>query len=378
MKYSLTTAGLLALTGSVTMAASIPRSKGTHVINLKRDEVAYKTAIARQSGNSTVKRENDGGIGLDYSGYWFADVNVGGQNVQALLDTGSADFWLVPPTDDSSVTQGVETWDPNTASGTSLMSGYSFNIGYGQGGNGVQGPVYQAPVCMGSACTNMAVGSATYDQGLGTFPRSGILGLAFQGGNSVSPNKQNTFMEAIQGKLDSPIFVTKFSAGSDSQIAFGGIDFNYQAPLQQISIDTQRYPYSWSFVGAQYSVNGQSLGSFDVVFDTGGPMSSAAEGIVRGYYAQVPGAQDVNGDASTWFVPCGTTLPDLRLDLGSALLIIPGFRFYNGNTATSGSCQTWFVKENSATRGVIGDPFFAEHVVVFNQQAQTIQWGNQA
>ena len=385
MKYSFTTSGLLALAGSaVTMASVIPRSTTatSQVISVQRDWNTLRAAVDSHSTNVNQKRGTDAPFNLNYGNYWFADITAGGEPAQVLLDTGSADLWLVAPSAPSSATSGVETWNPNSASGTSIKSGYTFDIGYGEGGNGVSGNVYQSTVCMGSACTSMAVGSATYDQGLGTFPRSGIMGLAFQGGNSVSPNKQPTFMESLAPSLNSPIMVTKFTTGSNSQIAFGYIPFSYVAPFQEISVDTSssaKYPYSWSFENIEYSVEGEALGTFDVVFDTGGPMTSAAEGIVRGYYAKINGAVDVNGDASSWTVPCGITLPDLQLNFGSsAFMIIPGFRFYNGNTATSGSCTSWFVKENSATRGVVGDPFFMEHVVVFNQNAGTIQWGNQS
>ncbi|CRG82674.1 hypothetical protein PISL3812_00018 [Talaromyces islandicus] len=386
MKYSFTTAGLMALvySSAVTVTAALPTertaTKTAHVIDVHRDWDGMRANIARKSQKQ--KRQSDGPDYLDYAGYWFANITAGGQPASVLFDTGSADLWLVDPSAGSDATNGVQTWDPTTADNTSQMGGETFNIGYGQGGNGVSGNVYQTDVCIGEACTTMAVGSATTDQGLGTFPRSGILGMAFKGGNSVSPDQQNTFMESLQGSLSEPIFVTKFTPeGSTSQIAFGSNPFDFVAPMQEIQVDSSSssaYPYSWSYTGVDYSKNGQSLGTFDVVFDSGGPMTSAAEDIVRGYYDGVNGASDVNGDASSWTVPCGTELPDLTLTLGSATLTIPGEKFYNGNTNTSGDCTVWFVKENSATRGVIGDPFFCEHVVIFNQQNSTISWGNQS
>ena len=364
------------------LAAAIRSARGgSGVVDVHRNWDALNAAVSRAASGQKLDLVGYGPYNLDYSGYWFANITAGGLPAQVLLDTGSADLWLVNPSAPSDATSGVQTWDPNAASNTQQMQGEQFNIGYGQGGNGVSGNVYQSPVCIGQACTTMAVGSATHDQGLGNFPRSGILGLAFQGGNSVRPDQQKTYMESLQPQLNQPIFVTRFSPeGSQSQIAFGENPFNYVAPLQAITAQSSgsaQYPNSWSFSGVQYSKNGQSLGTFDVVFDTGGPMSSAAESIVRGYYNGISGAQDVNGDASSWTVPCGTALPDLTMHLGDALLVIPGNKFYNGNTATSGDCTVWFVKENSATRGVIGDPFFNQHVVIFNQQDSTIQWGNQ-
>ena len=380
MKYSYTASGLLALAGSTaTLAAAVPKG-AHHIVDVHRDLDALQRAVDAHTKPHS-KRDATDPTSLDYGSYWFANITAGGLPAQVLLDSGSADLWLVSPTASSDATDGVTTWDPTQAQGVTAMDGSTFSIGYGQGGNGVSGPVYSGEVCIGEACTTMAVGSASTDQGLGNFPRSGILGLAFQGGNSVSPNKQPTFMEAIAPSLASPIYVTKFTPDSSSQIAFGAQPFATSGDAQTVTVDTSDsapYPYSWSVTGVQYSVNGNSLGAFDVVFDTGGPMSSAAEDIVRGYYGTIQGANDVNGDASSWTVPCGTALPDLNLDFGGATATIPGSRFYNGNTATTGDCQTWFVKENSATRGVIGDPFFAQHVITFNQNDGTISWQDQA
>lgn len=380
MKYSLATISLYSLAGSaVTLAAALPKSSRTptsHIVDVHRDWDALRAAVERSARTSSAKRSVYGPSSLDYAGYWFASITAGGQPAQVLLDTGSADLWLVAPTADPDSTNGVTTWDPAAASDTTQMSGETFNIGYGQGGNGVSGDVYSTNVCIDQACATMAVGSATHDQGLGNFPRSGIMGLAFQGGNSVSPDKQPTFMEALVPGLDAPIFVTKFTTDGTSQIAFGSNPFDSE-PSQTISVDTSDaapYANSWSYSGVQYAVNGNNLGTFDVVFDTGGPMTSAAEEIVRGYYAAVQGAVDVNGDATSWTVPCGTALPDLTLTFGDATATIPGSGFYNGNTSTTGDCTVWLVKENSATRGVIGDPFFTTHVVTFNQNDATIAW----
>jgi hypothetical protein len=199
MKYSFTTAGLMALVygSAVTVAAALPEratTKAAHIIDVHRDWDGVRAHVARKTARKD-KRQSNSSSSLDYAGYWFANITAGGLPASVLLDTGSADLWLVDPSAGSDATDGVQTWDPTTAQDTSQMSGETFNIGYGQGGNGVSGNVYQTEVCLGEACTTMAVGSATTDQGLGSFPRSGILGMAFKGGNSVSPDQQNTFME---------------------------------------------------------------------------------------------------------------------------------------------------------------------------------------
>lgn len=390
MKYTVNEAGLLVLAwfssilpvaaGSLDIATT---TRTSFAVEVYRDWDAVKAEMkAKKNIQDRAKMFWPRVANSDYSTYWFANITAGGLPVQVLVDTGSADFWLVSPSAPTDATNGVQTWEPSKGAITTPMSGYSFSIGYGQGGNGVSGYVYQTPVCIGAACTVMAVGSATYDAGLGNFPRSGIMGFAFGKSNSIQPEHQPTFMESLQPQLQDPIFVTNFAPeGGSSQIAFGANPFSYVAPLQNITAQSgpgDSYPYSWSFSGVQYFKQGQFLGKFDVVFDTGGPSTSAGESIVRGYYNGIPGVRDVYGDASSWTVPCGTQLPDLVMYLGTAVMTIPGNKFYNGNTATSGTCDVWFVKENSASRGLVGDPFFTQHVVIFNQEASTIQWGKQA
>lgn len=385
MKPSSGYAGLLALVFHMqfSIASTIPATKESahekksFVINVDRDWNAARASAmgGRLSSNKAALQTNV--TNADWSYYWFMNITADGQPVSVLMDTGSADLWLRTPDSGPDSLDGVQTWNPP---GSSKMGGLHFDLSYGTGGNGVNGDVYQSRICVGAACTSMAVGSATHCQGLGD-THSGIMGFAFEGGNSIRPTQQPLFMENLLPQLQEPIFVTRFGAeGGSSQIALGSNPFNYLPPLQNLtaqSSSSDNYSYSWSYSGINYYKEGQYIGSFDVVFDTGGPCTSAHIDIVRRYYDGIPGARDVNGDGSYWTVPCGTHLPDLTMYLGDALLIIPGWRFYNGNTQTNGDCMVWFVKENSEHRGVIGNPFFAEHVVIFNQRDSTIHWANQ-
>ena len=121
----------------------------------------------------------------------------------------------------------------------------------------------------------------------------------------------------------------------------------------------------------------------DIVFDTGAPQTTGPENVVKAYYSKVPGAKDTSQakDGSGWTVPCGSNLPDLELRFNSggnnAVALIPGSKFLMGNTQKTGDCQSWFAKEGSANRGAVGDPFFIQHTVIYNQQDATISWGNQ-
>ena len=150
------------------------------------------------------------------------------------------------------------------------MQGQKFQISYGAGNNGVSGPVFQDTFTMGSASVDgMPIGSASSIEGIdpGTF-KSGILGMAFIGGNSVKPNPQPTFMEALQPVLDSPVFTCNFKMGGGGSLEFGKVDKSlFKGELTTIKADnTSKYPASWSVEEVQYVSNGKELGTFDMVF----------------------------------------------------------------------------------------------------------------
>lgn len=235
----------------------------------------------------------------------------------------------------------------------------------------------------GVSVPDMPIGSATHLSGIspGTF-KSGILGLAFRAGNSAKPVQQPTFMEILQeqGHLDDPVFVCNFKTGGGGFIEFGKLDSSlFQDELSMIQASNSssgKYPGSWSSEGVSYVSNGKNLGSFDIVFDTGGPGTSGPIAVVRKYYEGVKGARDVQGDGSQWEVDCDGEMPDLEFHFSNgATGKIPGNKMISRE---GGKCTGALVKENSATRGLVGDAFFDSNVVVFNQRDATISWAPQA
>ncbi|EIW80801.1 acid protease [Coniophora puteana RWD-64-598 SS2] len=372
MKWSTLAAAVLASPAAFATPLLESRTPGSFKVGVKHVLGEQRKLNSRSTGQD----------GVTFNGYWLADVSAGGQDATVLLDTGSADLWLLSPQVSSDQTAGQKLYDPTQSSTASQLQGYTFDIGYGEGGNGVSGDVWTDTFSVGTATVqSMPIGVANTLSGVspGTF-QSGIMGLAFQGGNSVKPNQQPTFMEALQPQLDQPVFVANFKIGGGGFIEFGTVDSSlYTGDLATLQADnTTTYPASWSSEGVQYVSNGNTLGTFDIVFDTGGPGSSGPIDAVRAYYAQISGAKDVNGDGSSWTVPCGQQLPDLEFHFsGGAVGTIPGANMYNGDNG-DGTCPTWFVKENSATRGLVGDAFFNSNVVIFNQATATIQWAPQA
>ncbi|KAI9729521.1 MAG: Type I transmembrane sorting receptor [Claussenomyces sp. TS43310] len=342
---------------------------------------SHKIQVQKGGKGRILTTSSDGAVEVEYSSYWFTPAIVGGQNVELTIDTGSADFWVLGPDLTSEQIDGQAIYDPSNSSTSQSLANEQFSIAYGEGGNGVSGPVYTDTVDIGGATVDqMPIGSAnTYDGLPPGGVKSGFVGLAFQGGNTVRPDKQPTFMEALQPSLDSPVFTTNFQYNGGT-LEFGYIDSSlYKGNLTELQIDNvTTYAASWSVEGVHYMSGGADLGTFDLVFDTGGPMTSGPNATVYAYYAQISGAVDVDGNGKSWNVPCDATLPDLDLQFSSgAVATIPGASFINGDNG-DGTCQCWFVLENSATRAVIGDPFFTSNFVVFNQAEATISWAPQA
>lgn len=337
-----------------------------------------KSRFFRQQGQD-VRDGLNGTLLVDYLGYWFVDIKVSNQFVHPIIDTGSADLWIMSPLLPPNTTAGLPLWDPNDSTTDVKLDNESFSIGYGEGGNGIAGPVYLDSVTIGPfSVPQMAIGSATYDQGF--FPGevgSGILGLAFQALDSVRPDKQKTFMEVLQDSLPEPIMTANFFLDGNGTFGFGTIDHDaYTGDLVKLAIDNiTTYPGSWSVENVSYSANGKHLGTFDMVFDTGGPQTTADKETVYAYYDMVPGAVDILGDGKGWNVPCDAVMPDLKTNFpgSEASYVIPGSAFLQVDFG-NGTCQSWFVVENSRVRGLSGNAFFMTHYVIYNQAEPSVSW----
>lgn len=140
----------------------------------------------------------------------------------------------------------------------------------------------------------------------------------------------------------------------------------------------------WFLVGGFPSTSLLTASFFEVLMrmdelDTGGPQTTGPNATVYAYYEQIKGALDTNGNGKGWRVPCSTMMPDLvmRFDTqGGSQLVIPGSSFLQIDNG-DGTCQSWFVVEDSLVRGLPGNAFFMSHYVVFNQAEATISWALQ-
>lgn len=97
---------------------------------------------------------------------------------------------------------------------------------------------------------------------------SGIIGLAFQGGNSIRPDRQPTFMEALLPTLYQPVMTTNFKMDGSGELGMGVVDHGkFNGSLTTIRANNlTTFPSSWSVENVTYASGGVDLGLFDVVF----------------------------------------------------------------------------------------------------------------
>lgn len=141
---------------------------------------------------------------------YLAPVQIGTppQTLMLNFDTGSSDLWVFSSETPLSQQGGQNLYNINQSSTARKLDNHTWTIKYGDestaGGN-----VYLDTVSVGGiSVPQQAVESATKVSS--SFTRdeasSGLLGLAFDSINRVSPNKQKTFMSNAIHTLAKPLF----------------------------------------------------------------------------------------------------------------------------------------------------------------------------
>jgi len=181
-----------------------------------------------------------------------------------------SDRWFLGPDLPQNMTGDLNLYNPQYSSTARPSTGQGFNISYGDGGNAVSGPVYLDTVDIGGATIpQMSVGVANHFAG---FYRgelgSGIVGLAFRGGNSIRPNPQPTFMELLLPTLYQPVMTTNFKMNGTGEFGFGVVDESkFNGSLTTVRADNvTMFPSSWSVENVTYVSGGRDLGVFGIVF----------------------------------------------------------------------------------------------------------------
>lgn len=251
---------------------------------------------------------------------YLSQVKIGGQPVTLDFDTGSSDLWVFNTQLSAQQIAGRPVYDPAKSTTFQEMPGAEFEIRYGDG-SGAKGNVGTDVVEVGGAVVAkqaVEMAQAVTDTFVRDTNNGGLMGLAFGNINAVKPQKQKTFFENVMGSLSEPVFTADLRAGAAGAYEFGRIDSaKFTGDMAWIPVDASKG--FWQFSSESFAVNGgqpqQATQGGQAIADTGTTLILADPAIVKGYYEQVPQAQE-DPQAKGFTFPCNSKLPDLDLDIG--------------------------------------------------------------
>lgn len=185
-------------------------------------------------------------------------VTVGSTSLALDFDTGSSDLWVFSTELPASEQTGHTLYDP---SGATPLSGYTWNISYGDGSS-ASGNVFQDTVTVGGVqATNQAVEAAEQvsQQFVSDTNNDGLLGLAFSSINTVSPQPQTTFFDTVKSQLAQHLFAACLKHDQPGVYDFGFIDqTKFSGSLAYTPVDNSQG--FWMFTADSYTIGSGSTG----------------------------------------------------------------------------------------------------------------------
>jgi len=166
----------------------------------------------------------------------------------------------------------------------------------------------------------------------------GLVGLAFDTVNTVTPDAQKTFFTNVKSNLDSPVFTADLKRGAPGSYDFGYIDATkHTGSITYATVDTKNS--FWEFPSSGYKVGSAAFESqsIDAIADTGTSLLLLETAIVTAYYKGTGATYDSSQGGYTF--PCTTTLPDLTLGIGSYKAVIPGSYINYAPTDNTGTSK---------------------------------------
>lgn len=218
---------------------------------------------------------------VDYDTEYLANIQIGtpAQTLPMDFDTGSSDLWVFSGETATADVNGQTLYYPSKSSSASKMSGYSWEISYGDGSSS-SGDVYSDTVTIGNlTVTSQAVEAATTvsSEFTSDTEMSGLVGLAFSSINTVSPKAQNTFFDNAMANLDQPVFTADLKHDTDGSYNFGYIDSTaYTGDIYYVNLYNATSSYSgyWSFQSTGYAVGDGSTSTTSASTSTSGTGST--------------------------------------------------------------------------------------------------------
>ncbi|KAL3459066.1 aspartic peptidase domain-containing protein [Aspergillus heterothallicus] len=302
---------------------------------------------------------------------YLTPVNVGGTVLNLDFDTGSADLWVFSEELPSAQQSGHSVYRPS--GNATKMSGYSWQISYGDGSN-AGGDVYRDTVTIGGiAARSQAVEAAQHisQQFLQDQNNDGLLGLAFSSINTVSPRAQTTWFDTVKSQLDAPLFAVTLKHQAPGSYDFGFIDESkFAGELAYTRVDSSQG--FWMFPATAGSAQ------FSAIADTGTTLIMIDSDIASTYYSQVRGATE-SYLYGGWVFPCSASVPSFTITINGYDAVVPGEHIKYAPVAQGSSTCFGGIQGNQGLNfSILGDVFLKSQYVVFDSQGPRLGIAPQA
>lgn len=274
--------------------------------------------------------------------------------------------WVFSTDMPSSQASGHTAFNPSKSSSWSALSGYTWQISYGDSST-ASGTVGTDIVNIGGATvTKQAVELATQVSSSFTqdTANDGLVGLGFSIINTVQPQQQKTWLENIQGQLEQPVFTADLGANT---YEFGTIDSSkYTGDVHFTTIDSSMG--FWQFSSPSYSVGGKTSACSTcdpAIADTGTSLIIMDDDIVTAYYQQVSGAS-LDQTQGGYVFPCGTILPQFGIAIGSDFVATVEGTDMSYAEVSQGTCLGALQPNGGNGIQILGDAFLKNYFAVFD------------
>ncbi|KAJ3496175.1 hypothetical protein NLG97_g2854 [Lecanicillium saksenae] len=351
---------------------------------IEADLLARREALplSKRGENATVGANPHGQVpGVDTS--YLCEVNIGtpAQKLMLDFDTGSSDLWVFSNDTKKAEVQGQALYKPGASTSAKLMKGFKWAIGYVDQ-SGSHGIVYSDVVAVGDASVSgQAVESATdvsasFSKDKGS---SGLLGLAYDKGNTVKPTAQKTWFSNIKDKLAAPIFTARLKHQEVGSYNFGYIDKSqYTGDIYYTAAYADEGGHRL-FNASGYAIGDAELNDRVIVgtADTGTSIVYVPHDIADDYWGNIEGSkeQQVGPGQSLWVYNCTNTLPTFSFGVGSGRITIHS---NNINFTSEGDTCVGGIGALEGDIAIFGDVAMKSGFVVYDDGKDQLGWAEGA
>ncbi|RDL41713.1 uncharacterized protein BP5553_01692 [Venustampulla echinocandica] len=301
--------------------------------HLAKSYARYNRPITQELKRGAGQRGTVTSVNKNNDAYWVSPVDIDGQIVNLIFDTGSSDLWVFSTELSTNSSSGHNVFSPLKSPSWKLLPNETWDTEYGDGSY-ASGLVGLNKVSIGGAVVeSQAVEIATnVSASFSNLESDGIVGLGFTNGNTVVPNQQKTFFDNIAGDLENPVLGVSLRHDGPGHFNFGFLDKRwYTGKIWYADIDT--IDGWWAFNATGYGI-GRHFNSTvtPAIMDTGTSLMVMSDDIVVPYYSQVAGA--TNG-TSGYVFPCESKLPSFTLRIGSGGIFTVPAEYMNFGLASA-------------------------------------------